>query len=285
MNTRTKLRKRVLLSGLAMSCIFGGVLAFPQPGSAIDGKRFQDANRTNREQRDSRPVERDRSAERLVRPRPSHRWTLGVRGNYLQTGMGITNVIPGSPAWRVGLESKDGLVAVDGFQIGYVYGRLYDLSTELNLRADPRGWVRLLVWNHRNGQLVNVDVALEADRTPNPVPRERGIRGQVTGRYTVRANDQAVLTVAVVDITDPRSGRQPIAQQEITFTGRTPIPFHLDINTEQLELPRRYALQAYLTVNGRRVMANDASQYLLNQINHRAVEVALKPVRFDKQRP
>jgi hypothetical protein len=47
-----------------------------------------------------------------------------------------------------------------------VSGTLYDLGDELQLRADSRGQVRLLVWNHRNGELVNVDVRLDPLRSP-----------------------------------------------------------------------------------------------------------------------
>lgn len=97
---------------------------------------------------------------------------LGVQVRYLETGARITRVFPNTPAWRYGLETGDAIVSIDGYQIGYVKGQLYDLQSELNARARRMGWVRLLVQNVRDNQLMNVDVPL-AGRGSH-FPRERG---------------------------------------------------------------------------------------------------------------
>ena len=104
------------------------------------------------------------------RPHPGH-WLLGVRVRYLDTGARVTSVSRNTPAARVGLERRDVIVSIDGYQIGYVNRRLYDISTELNARAGRSGRVRLLVQNCRNNQLVNVDVQLA--RIGAGFPRER----------------------------------------------------------------------------------------------------------------
>jgi hypothetical protein len=105
-------------------------------------------------------------------PRPySQNWMLGVRCWYLDTGARVTHVFPNTPAWRVGLEPRDVIVSIDGYQIGYVQHRFYEISAELNARAGRTGRVRLLVQNWRNNQLVNLDVQLA--RIGSGFPRER----------------------------------------------------------------------------------------------------------------
>jgi S1-C subfamily serine protease len=96
---------------------------------------------------------------------------LGVRVWYLDTGARVTQVFPNTPAWRIGLEPRDVIVSIDGYQIGHVNRRFYEISAELNARAGRRGWVRLLVQNWRNNQLVNVDVQLAP--VGRGFPRER----------------------------------------------------------------------------------------------------------------
>jgi membrane-associated protease RseP (regulator of RpoE activity) len=96
-------------------------------------------------------------------PRESS-WWLGVYAYNTSTGVRVTRVVPDSPAWDAGLESGDRIVTVDGYQVGYVNGRLYSLGEELDRSAGPRGGVTLLVQNRRNGRLVNVEADLERRR-------------------------------------------------------------------------------------------------------------------------
>lgn len=102
------------------------------------------------------------------------RWWLGVYAYDTSTGVAITRVIPNSPAARAGLEPRDRIVTVEGFQVGYLHRRLYALGPELQLRSDPNGQVRLLVQNWRNGELTNMDVRLAPSRQRTPDrPRSR----------------------------------------------------------------------------------------------------------------
>ena len=73
---------------------------------------------------------------------PSPRWQLGVSAYNTPTGVVITRVTPYGPAARVGLEPGDRIVAVEGYQVGYVNDALYPLGEELQLRAGPQGQVR-----------------------------------------------------------------------------------------------------------------------------------------------
>ncbi len=92
------------------------------------------------------------------------RWRLGVYAYNTPTGVVVTGVVPQSGAWRVGLEPRDRIVAVEGFQVGVMGHQLYALGDELQLRARKDGRVKLLVQNCRNDDLLMIDVQL--DRTP-----------------------------------------------------------------------------------------------------------------------
>jgi hypothetical protein len=91
-------------------------------------------------------------------------WRLGVFAHNTDTGVVITRVIPGTAAQRVGLERGDRIVAVRGFQVGWVEDRLYPLGAELERQAGRRGYVTLLVQNMRNQRLLNLDVPLDRVR-------------------------------------------------------------------------------------------------------------------------
>jgi C-terminal processing protease CtpA/Prc len=101
-----------------------------------------------------------------VRPWPLT-WRLGVYAVNTSTGVRVTRSLPGTPAWNVGLERGDVIVSVNGYQVGYVQGRLYPLGEELQRRAGPRGDVLLLVQDVRTKDLINLDVPLQ--RHPRPI--------------------------------------------------------------------------------------------------------------------
>jgi S1-C subfamily serine protease len=101
-----------------------------------------------------------------VRPWPLT-WRLGVYAVNTPTGVRVTRVLPGTPAWSIGLEHGDVIITVNGYQVGYVRGRLYPLGEELQRRAGSRGDVLLMVQDVRTDRLLNLDVTLE--RFPRPV--------------------------------------------------------------------------------------------------------------------
>lgn len=189
---------------------------------------------------------------RLVPPRPDRdrRWYLGVEVDYRDYGAVITRVIRNSPARRGGLETRDVIVTVNGYQVGTVGGRLYPLERELELRANRRGLVRLLVQNQRTGELTNVEVQLaRADQPGNEADR-RLLIGTVTVRQLGQLPRGAVLAVRLVDLSDPRGAAIPIVQATYRDLGPLPIPFELEYDQAQIVPGRRYALQAAVTVNG-----------------------------------
>ncbi|NNJ24662.1 PDZ domain-containing protein [Alienimonas chondri] len=146
----------------------------------LDG--MPDAPGEPRTQRDGRPADRpgSRGDRGRIEPQlvPPHRgdYVLGVYAYNTSEGVTVTGVIPNSPAARTGLERGDRILTVDGFQIGYVQGRLYPLGREIRRRAGRRGEVTLLVQNVRNRQLLNVDVRIGRERAG--IPRRPGILEQ-----------------------------------------------------------------------------------------------------------
>jgi hypothetical protein len=128
---------------------------------------------------------------------------------------------------------------------------LYRLERELELRAGEHGQVRLLVHNHRNGDLTNIDVRLEPtrDRPPWPGPF-RTLAGTVTSRSLTQLPRGARLTIELIDITDRMSSLRPIAQKQINDLGPLPIPFELSYNPNRIVADRKYAVRATVSVHG-----------------------------------
>lgn len=91
-------------------------------------------------------------------------WKLGVYAANTDTGVRVTRVLPRTPASQAGLERGDRILTVDGYQVGYIDGRLYPLGEELQRRAGRSGQVTLLLHNWRNGDLLNVEVRLDRQR-------------------------------------------------------------------------------------------------------------------------
>ncbi|MHB0957726.1 MAG: YbaY family lipoprotein [Pirellulaceae bacterium] len=204
------------------------------------------------ERRDAGVRDMQRPDARLVPPRPDRegRWFLGVEVDYREYGAVITRVLRQSPARRAGLEPRDVIVTVNGYQVGNVHHRLYPLHRELDLRASRRGQVRLLIRNHRDGNLSNLDIQLEpADRRSDP-SRDATLIGTVALGRAGQLPQGAVLTIRLLDITDPRSALRPVAQRTYRDLGPLPIPFELSYDPEDIAPRRRYGLQAAVTVNG-----------------------------------
>ena len=104
-------------------------------------------------------VEPSPLSKRLV---PHRRWVLGVRADATDTGYLIQRVESSSAASRIGLESGDRIVAVDGQQIGFVGNKHVQLSRTLQQMGGENGHVQLLIQNRRNDRLVSISTMLRA---------------------------------------------------------------------------------------------------------------------------
>ena len=180
------------------------------------------------------------------------KWRLGIYPEDTDTGVRITQVVRGSAAERAGLEVNDRIVAVHGYQVGYVNGTLYDCGQEFERHADQQGWVRVLVQNNRNGQLMNLPIQLD--------PRHQGITGTVTYRDRSALPRDAMLNVELREVL-PYGNSRPITLTRQSYTAaRQPISFTLDYDPTQIDSRRNYVLHADITSGGRQIysMRQDA---------------------------
>ncbi|MGF1582504.1 MAG: PDZ domain-containing protein [Gemmataceae bacterium] len=88
------------------------------------------------------------------------RWQFGVSVNNTQSGCVVKRVVPGTPAAKLGLQKGDTIVRVSGTPVGYVRGRLYDLSDVIDSRADAYGRVSMSILDINSRQIVRFTVQL-----------------------------------------------------------------------------------------------------------------------------
>jgi uncharacterized lipoprotein YbaY len=189
------------------------------------------------------------------------KWRLGIYPENTATGVQVTEVVRGSAAERAGLEVNDRIIAVHGYQVGYVNGTLYDCGQEFERHADREGWVRILVQSQRDGQLMNLPLQLD--------PRHQGITGTVAYRERSALPRDAVLNVELREVL-PYSTARPIVLTRQSYTAaRSPISFSLDYDPTQIDPRRNYVLYASITSGGQQlytlnqnvpVLGNNASQ-------------------------
>lgn len=151
-----------------------------QPPAELDGERESYQRRGGIPMRDVAPQRegndegtmdgmpqmqtRQGNAPSLQVAPPGNNWKLGVYAYNTETGVVVTRVVRGTAAAEVGLERGDRIVAVGGFQIGFVDNQLFPLGHELQRQANRRGEVTLLVQNVRNNRLLNIPVGLDRGR-------------------------------------------------------------------------------------------------------------------------
>ncbi len=99
---------------------------------------------------------------RLAPPGVSPAQGFGANGTNQPTGVLITRVLAGSPAQQAGLEVRDTVLTVDGYQVGIVNGVTYDLEREVLARAGRGRPITLLVKDWRTSNLTNISVNLNA---------------------------------------------------------------------------------------------------------------------------
>lgn len=199
----------------------------------------------------------------------TRRWRLGVYSRDTDTGVAIAQVLPNSAAARARLEAKDVIVAVNGYQVGWVTGALYDCSTEFERRADNDGWVSLLVQNHRDGRLVNVPLQLES--------RFQRINGTLSldGRQVPRG---AIVQVELKEIVRPEAPPVTIKAERLTDLSKFPIPFQIEYDPLQIDSRRNYIVTASVTHNGQLLYETRQNYAVLTPGQSRQVAIAVERV-------
>lgn len=170
-------------------------------------------------------------------------WRLGVAIQNVDTGVVLTDVEAGMPAQAAGLEKGDIIVNVDGFQVGYVGGALFDLGDEMRRRVDQTGKVNFLVYDNRNRRLQNLKVNLTQQIAG-------GVSGQVTCKERVTLTQQAVLTVRLRDMTYPNWNNVEVGKHVIANPSHPPIPFSIAVDRTQIYADHKYAVDAWLVDRG-----------------------------------
>jgi len=170
-------------------------------------------------------------------------WRLGIYPEDTDTGVRITKVVRDSAAERAGLERNDRILAVHGYQVGYVNGTLYDCGQEIERHANSQGWVRVLVQNNRDGKLLNLPIQLD--------PRHQSITGTVTYRDRSALPRGAVLNVELREVLSYGNARSITLTRQSYTASRQPISFSLDYDPTQIDPHRNYVLHANITSGGR----------------------------------
>lgn len=196
---------------------------------------------------------------RYLPPTVAHapRYPLGINVRNTASGVEIVSVNAGGVGQRSGLEAGDVIVAVQGFQVGFVGDRLFDLGDEIARRMDGFGRVALLVRNHRTGGLVTVPVQFGAAAS-------RAVVGRLFLQPPVALPPTAVVTIRVLDVTHPQWRDVAVVQGQ-AVVNMLPFPYRIDLPL--LPPQHRYAVDAWIADRGR-VIAQTSAPTMLNAVDH-----------------
>ncbi len=180
-----------------------------------------------------------------LRPAPARpgAYRLGINVQNSPVGVQVIEVGSGTLAKSAGLEVGDTIVAVGGYQVGYVGERLFDLGDELARRVDVSESVTLLVRHGRTGDLANVPVQFAS--------ATRSVAGRLFFDGKARLPASGVLVVRVVDVTHPEWENVSVVQAQFP-AGEFPVSYQLVLPT--LAPGHRYAVDARGEHGGRIVL-------------------------------
>ncbi|WP_437194210.1 YbaY family lipoprotein [Planctomicrobium sp. SH527] len=205
----------------------------------------------------------------------ARKWLLGVYSKDLDTGVRIHEVVTGRAAHRAGLEVNDQIISVNGYQVGYVNGQLFDCGTEFDRLADQNGWVNLLVQNARDRSLVNVPVQLDS--------RFSSLTGTLSTNNRQALPQNAIVTVELRQILSNNNNHSAtIASRRVENLNQYPIPFTVDFDPNQISPTSRYIVYANATVNGREIYRTaQQTPILATNGQFRPVAMQLEQVAFN----
>ena len=176
---------------------------------------------------------------------PPEAYRLGIGAKNTDTGLQITDVTANSVARRAGLEAGDRIVTVAGQQVGYLGGKLIDLTNELARNVDSQGRVTLLVHDQRTRQLVNVPVQFSTT-----MPTNQAVAGRVGTQSPYRAPSTSSLSVRLLDVTYPQWTDIVVAEQTIPSPQQFPTGYRLQVPPRNVKPDHRYAVSAQLIDRG-----------------------------------
>ena len=173
-------------------------------------------------------------------PRPAS-YPLGIMARNTATGVEVVSVNQGSVAQAAGLQSGDTIVTVAGDQVGLVGDKLYDVGDEVSRRVAPNGQVPLLIRNGRTGALLLTPAQFGST--------SRAITGVLTTAPGVQVPSTAVITVRLLDITEPQWRDAALTQGQLPVARGFPVSYRLDPPAATPQ--HRYAVDARVEDGGR----------------------------------
>ncbi len=176
---------------------------------------------------------------------PPEAYRLGIGAQNTDTGLQITDVTANSVARRAGLEAGDRIITVAGQQVGYLGGKLIDLTNELARNVDAQGRVTLLVHDQRTRQLVNVPVQFSTT-----MPTNQAVSGRIGTQSPYRAPPTSSLSVRLLDVTYPQWTDIVVAEQTIPSPQQFPTGYRLQVPPRNVKPDHRYAVNAQLIDRG-----------------------------------
>lgn len=213
----------------------------------------------------------------VTQPAPSQssqpRWKLGVYSKDTSTGVQIVQVVQNGAAQRAGLEKDDIVLSVNGFQVGYVNGTLYDCGTEFERGADKNGWVNLLVFDNRTRSLTNLPVQLDS--------RLMRLGGTLTWRDAVSLPARSTAIVELRERARVGAPTTVIARATVDQLRANSIPFEIEYDPAQIDQTRTYLLSAMVVSPTNQMLYQSSvnSNYQLTNLTsgqNRPITVALE---------
>jgi uncharacterized lipoprotein YbaY len=201
-----------------------------------------------------------------LRPAPPRAgaYRLGINIQNTPVGVNVVEVGPTSLAKSAGLEAGDTIVAVSGYQVGFVGEKLFDLGDEIARRVDPSEHVTLLIRNGRTGNLTNVPVRFAS--------ASRNVTGRIVSDGRGRLPASGVVTVRVLDVTHPQWDNVSVARVQLPATG---FPMQYQIALPSLAPGHRYAVDARGEHGGRIVMDSGSPTLLAAVDRDQQVDLVL----------
>jgi uncharacterized lipoprotein YbaY len=196
-------------------------------------------------------------------------WRLGVEGFETETGVLVRSVTPRSAAQLARIEADDVIIAVEGFQVGIVAGRLYDLNDELNRRANANGVVTLLVQDHISGRLASIRAQLDGN--------QNSLTGTLIHNGRVPLPSDAIVTVEIENVTRPH---YQVRQGNHAFrpTVANNIPFEIAYDPSFIDPQDTYRVRAFVSSGGRTILSTPSPQNVLTRGNPNQARLTLAPV-------
>jgi len=203
----------------------------------------------------------------LGSPGNPSKWNLGVVGESTETGFRISQVTSGGAASRARIQPGDTIVTVEGFQVGLIGGRLYDVADEVNRRAESSGAVRLLLQDGQTGRLASVRVQLDS--------QVQRLTGTLIAPVALPAD--AVITVQIENLTRPqwavRNGQLILNAAQLRD-----IPFQIAYDPQYVFAQDVYQVRAFVSSGGRNVYFTPQPVRVLTQGNPSQIQLRLEPV-------